>query len=138
MAQPKPFSDQVIIFDGECNLCSAWVDFVLRRDDDGSFRFAARQSGAAGRLLGRVGLRPADLGSIALIVGGEVYTRSDAILRIFRGLPFPWKAVSVFLLVPRCLRNPVYSLVARTRYRVFGRRVTCRIGDAANPGRFLP
>jgi predicted DCC family thiol-disulfide oxidoreductase YuxK len=137
MAQPEPFPGKVIIFDGECNLCSAWVDFVLRRDD-GCFRFAARQSAAAGRLLGREGIRPAELGSIALIVGGEVHTRSDAILRIFRGLPFPWKTVSVFLLIPRCLRDPAYSLVARTRYRLFGRRATCRLGDTANPERFLP
>ncbi len=78
------------------------------------------------------------LGSIALIVGGEVHARSDAVLRIFWGLPFPWKALSVFLLVPRCLRDPVYSLVARTRYRLFGRRATCRLGEPANPERFLP
>ena len=137
MTQPDLRSDRVIVFDGECNLCSAWVDFVVHRDAARSFRFAARQSAAAGCLLGRLGAKPDDLGSIALVVGHDVHTRSDAVLRIFGDLPFPWKALSALLLVPRCLRDPVYSLVSRTRYRLFGRRTTCRLGDPEGHERFL-
>ena len=137
MARRRSRADRVIIFDGECNLCSAWVDFVLRRDASSSFRFAAQQSAAARRLLGRLGAQSDDLGSIALVVGHDVYTRSDAVLRIFSELPFPWKAVWAFVLVPRCLRDPVYSLVSRTRYRLFGRRTTCRLGDPEDHERFL-
>jgi predicted DCC family thiol-disulfide oxidoreductase YuxK len=138
MVQADSRSDRVIIFDGECKLCSAWVDFVLRRDVGGSFRFAARQSAAAGSLLVRLGAKPDDLGSIALVVGHDVRTRSDAVLRIFKELPFPWKALCALLLVPRCLRDPVYSLVSRTRYRLFGRRTTCRLRDPDAHERFLP
>ncbi|MBP1777702.1 MAG: hypothetical protein H6Q86_3712 [candidate division NC10 bacterium] len=137
MAQPDSCSDRVIVFDGECNLCSAWVDFVLRRDAGNSFRFAARQSPAAARLLGRLGVRSDTLGSIALVVGYDVHTRSEAVLRIFRDLPFPWKALCALLLVPRFLRDPVYSLVSRTRYRLFGRRTHCRLGNPEDHGRFL-
>jgi predicted DCC family thiol-disulfide oxidoreductase YuxK len=138
MTQPNSCSDRVIIFDGECNLCSAWVDFVLRRDAGKCFRFVARQSAAARSLLGRQGAQPDDLGSIALVVGHEVHTRSDAALRIFGELPFPWKALCALLLVPRCLRDPVYSLISRTRYRLFGRRATCRLGDPEDHERLLP
>ena len=138
MAQFNSCPDRVIIFDGECNLCSAWVDFVLHHDVGRSFRFAARQSDAARRLLGRLGAQPDDLGSIALVFGQVVHRRSEAVLRIFGGLPFPWKAIGAMLIVPRCLRDPIYSLVARTRYQLFGRRATCRLGDSKDPGRFLP
>jgi len=138
VAQPNSRTDRVIIFDGECNLCSAWVDFVLHRDRARSFRFAARQSAAAESLLGRLGAKPDGLGSIALVVGHDLHTRSDAVLRIFGDLPFPWKVFCTLLLVPRCLRDPVYSLVSRTRYRLFGRRTTCRFGDPEGQERFLP
>jgi predicted DCC family thiol-disulfide oxidoreductase YuxK len=137
MAQPSSCPDRVIIFDGECNFCSAWVDFVLRRDVDGSIRFAARQSPAARQLLGRLGMHADNLSSIALVIGDDVHTRSDAVLRIFRALPYPWRVLCVFLFVPRWIRDAVYLLVARARYRLFGHRTACRLEDADHPKRFL-
>lgn len=137
MAPLNSCPDKVIIFDGECNLCSAWVDFVLRRDIGSVFWFAARQSDAARGLLGGRGLQPDDSGSIALVLGLDVRTRSDAVLRIFTHLPFPWKALCALLIIPRPLRELAYSLVARTRYQLFGRRATCRLGGPDDHERFL-
>ena len=137
MAQLNSCPDRVIIFDGECNLCNAWVHFVLRRDVGSFFWFSARQSDAARRLLGRRGVQPDDLGSVALVLGPDVHTRSDAVLRIFRHLPLPWKALCALLIIPRPLRDLAYSLVAQTRYQLFGRRATCRLGGPNDHERLL-
>ena len=128
---------RVIIFDGECNLCNAWVDFVLRHDRAGSFQFAARQSVSARRLLRQMGAQPDDPSSITLIHDGRVYIRSDAVWRIFRELPFPWFALSALRLVPGPLRDLGYNVVARSRYRLFGARESCRVLDAKDYSRFL-
>mgnify|MGYP001824134407 FL=1 len=124
----------VILFDGECNLCSAAVDFVLRHDRKGRFRFAALQSPAAVRLCG--GEPPA--GDTLLLVDPDgCHDRSTAILRIAAGLGRPWSALGWLRVVPRLWRDRVYDLVARRRVRWFGRRRACRMPSAAERERFL-
>lgn len=125
----------VILFDGVCNLCNAWVDFVVRHDPEGRFRFAALQSEAAGDLLRGA---PPDLpDSIVLVEDGTVWVRSTAALRVARGLGLPWSLAWIFILVPRSVRDAVYDWVARNRYRWFGRRDTCRIPTPEERARFL-
>lgn len=131
---PKP---SVILFDGECRFCSAWVAFVIRHDPRGAFRFAPRQSDAARRLLAPFGVAPDDLGSIALIAGPALATRSDAVLRIFRQLGFPWRLVSWLVVVPRPLRDVAYAWVARNRHRLSLRRDRCRLAGGEDRDRFL-
>lgn len=127
----------VIVFDGVCNLCNAAVDFVIRRDRGRRFLFASNQSEAGRALLESHGLDPADLRTIYLVEDGRVTDRSTAALRIARGLSGPWKLASGFLVVPRPLRDPVYKLIAHNRYRLFGRRETCRLPTADERARFL-
>src|SRR5262245_25930474 len=100
-ATPGPEPDRpVVVFDGVCNLCNATVDFILRRDRRGLFRFASNQSAAGGALLSRAGIDPADVRSVYLVEGGRVSKRSTAALRIARGLGFPWSLAAAFLIVP--------------------------------------
>jgi predicted DCC family thiol-disulfide oxidoreductase YuxK len=127
----------VILFDGECTLCDAWVSFLLRHDTRGCFRFAPRQSEAASRLLRPFGVEPDHLGSIALIVDTTLYTRSDAILQILGRLGFPWRVLSGLSVIPRPLRDRAYSLLARNRYRLAGRRDQCRTAGPEDGDRFL-
>jgi predicted DCC family thiol-disulfide oxidoreductase YuxK len=131
------YSHPVIIFDGECHLCGAWVDFVIRHDRNDSFRFAPRQSDAGRRLLTQFGVKPDDLGSIALVFRQGIYTRSDAVLRIFSHLGFPWNVLACVRVVPRPLRDLGYSLLARNRYRLSRGRGACRVTHPDNDGRFL-
>jgi predicted DCC family thiol-disulfide oxidoreductase YuxK len=128
----------VILFDGECNLCNSSVQFILRRDSAKRFRFASLQSPAAQRQLQEIGLTPEDLpDSIALIEDGKVYVKSTAGLRIARGLGGLWPLVSVFLVVPAVPRNWIYDLIARNRYRWFGKREECMLPTAETRERFL-
>lgn len=125
----------VILFDGVCNLCNAWVDFVVRHDVDGKYRFAPLQSDVANDLLRGA---PADLpDSIVLVEGKDVWVRSTAALRVARGIGLPWSLAYVFILVPRPVRDAVYDWVARHRYRWFGRRDTCRVPTPEERARFL-
>ena len=128
---------QLILFDGVCNLCNGFVQFVIERDPPGRFQFAALQSDAARRVLGVHGA-PASAGdSVVLVEEGRVYTGSTAALRIARGLRFPWPVVGVLLVVPRPLRDLIYAGVARRRYRWFGQREHCMVPTAATRSRFI-
>ena len=129
----------IILFDGVCHLCSDFVDFVIRRDRHGRFRFAALQSEVGAELLRErsIVVELGESGTMVLIRGDEAYLRSAAALRVFARLGFPWLILSSGLLIPRALRDPLYRWIARNRYRWFGRREVCRIPTPAERERFL-
>jgi predicted DCC family thiol-disulfide oxidoreductase YuxK len=127
----------VILFDGVCNLCNGFVQFVIARDPAGRFQFAALQSDSARRLLARLDGFSGVRDSVVLVDGGRVYTRSSAVLRIARGLRFPWPLARALIVVPRPLRDWVYDLVARHRYRWFGRKDVCMMPTTEMRARFL-
>ena len=127
----------VILFDGECNLCNASVDFVMRRDRSGRFRFASLQSAIARELLGARRSAAAQPDSVVLVDNGSIHERSSAPLRILRSLGFPWSLFYAFMLIPRPIRDWVYDRIARNRYRWFGKRDTCRLPTPAESARFL-
>jgi predicted DCC family thiol-disulfide oxidoreductase YuxK len=127
----------VILFDGVCNLCNRFVQFVIAGDPDGNFQFAALQSDQAQRLIaGRMSPDPLP-DSIVLVDDGGVWTRSSAALRIAARLSFPWPLASVFFIVPPPLRDWAYDIVARNRYRWFGKRDVCMTPTPAMRSRFL-
>ncbi len=115
----------IIIFDAQCVLCSANAQFVLKHDTAGHFRLASVQGQVGAALCRRFGIDPAEPETMLLVEGDRVRRDSDAVLAIAAALGWPWRAMAVFRLVPRLLRDPVYRLVARNRYRLFGRRETC-------------
>jgi len=127
----------IVVFDGICHLCSAWVQFLLRRDRRGRYRFASMQSDTGRTLLRTHGLDPDAPFSMLLLEGERARTDSDAILAVVAGLGGAWRAVSVLRLLPRMLRDPCYRLIARHRYRLFGRRSRCWLPDPAHAARFL-
>jgi predicted DCC family thiol-disulfide oxidoreductase YuxK len=129
----------VVLFDGVCNLCNAWVNFVIDRDPASRFRFASLQSEAARSALDAVGRRDAagPLESILLIDGGRLYERSAAVLRIVRHLSGPWWLLGAFVVVPRPIRDAIYRWVAANRYRWFGKSDVCRVPTPELRERFL-
>lgn len=127
----------VLLFDGVCNLCNASVQWVLRHDRQGVFRFAALQSETGQRLLAGFGLEQRSFDSVVLIAGNRIYTKSDAALEIVRRLGSPWSWLGIFRRVPRPLRNAVYDWVARHRYRWFGREERCWLPRPEWKERFL-
>jgi predicted DCC family thiol-disulfide oxidoreductase YuxK len=127
----------IVLFDGLCNFCDASVSFMIENDPAGRFRFAASQSDAGIAAARAAGRDPATIASIVLIDGAGFHERSDAALRIAAGLRFPWRALAVLAVIPRGLRDGVYDVIARNRYRWFGRRERCTLPTPAVRARFL-
>ncbi|WP_337267566.1 thiol-disulfide oxidoreductase DCC family protein [Oryzifoliimicrobium ureilyticus] len=115
----------IIVFDAMCVLCSANAQFVLNHDPHGRFRLASMQNDVGAALYRRFGMDPADPESIIVVDGDKLYRDSDAIIAIYTGLGWPWKALGILRLSPRFLRDPIYRLIARNCYRIFGRRDQC-------------
>lgn len=127
----------VILFDGVCNFCNASVNFVIRRDGRDHFRFAPLQSAAGQALQEQYHFDPAGLSTFILVENGKAYTRSTAALKVARKLGFPLNMVYAFILVPRFLRDAAYDLVARNRYKWFGKKESCMVPDEKVRRKFL-
>ena len=128
----------LLLFDGVCNLCNGFVQFVIRRDPKGVFRFTALQSEVAQELLTeREVENRTDLDTVILIEKGKVYTHSDVALRVVRRMPGLWPLFGVFRIIPKFLRDAIYNWVARNRYRWFGKRESCMIPTPELKARFL-
>lgn len=132
----------VVLYDGVCALCNGFVRFVLARDRAGRIGFAPLQSEVARRALQRHGRRAGDLDTMYLIAdyeqpGERVFERSAAVLETCRRLGGVWAWVSVLRLVPGPVRDLVYSLVVRCRYRLFGKYESCPLPPPAWRQRFI-
>lgn len=131
---PEP--ELLLLFDGVCNFCNGAVNFVIDHDPKGRFRFASLQSEVGTRLVAEHNI-PAELLSSVLIEGGKAYTGSTASLRAARYLSFPASLLSVFILVPRFIRDAAYNWFAARRYRFFGKADVCRVPTPELRARFL-
>ena len=128
--------DDVILYDGVCIFCSRWVRFVAARDIARKFRFTAVQSPYGTRLAQTFGIDPDDPDTNAVVRGGVAYFKSDAALTVLSALP-RWSLTRALFVVPKPLRDAVYSLVARNRYRIFGKFDACFVPDADMRARVL-
>lgn len=127
----------VILFDGVCNFCNSAVNFILQKDRNERFRFASLQSAFGNQVLESAGLPVDDYDSFVLLSGTEVYTRSTAAIKVLESLPAPWCYLKILKIVPRQLRDIIYGLIARNRYRIFGKSEICRIATPEEKERFL-
>ena len=128
---------QVVFFDGVCNLCNNAVDFILKRDRNERFKFASLQSETAQNLLEEHLEATSDMTTMVLLKGNKILTRSNAALEIARQLNGAWPIFYVFKIVPSFIRDAVYGWVSRNRYSWFGKRDTCRIPEPHEKARFL-
>lgn len=127
----------MILFDGVCNFCNFWVDFIIPRDRRGIFKFAALQSDSGRAMLERFAQPTDSMSTLVLIVDDDrVLTRSTAALTILRTLGGGWALAYGLIIVPRYLRDAVYDFIARNRYAWFGQKETCRVPTQEERGRF--
>jgi predicted DCC family thiol-disulfide oxidoreductase YuxK len=126
----------VVLFDGVCNFCSSSVRFI-HRHDDGRLRFAPLQSDVATDLLAEHGMDPDYFDSLVYIGPEGVHTKSDGAVHIARYMEFPYGLGWHLRYVPRPLRDAGYDLIARIRYRVWGKKDECMVPDAELRDRFL-
>ena len=127
----------IVLFDGICNFCVGSVRFIINRDPQKHFRFAPLQSPAAQTLQRKHDLHPGSLDTLILIEGRKAYSRSTAALRITRQLKGLWPALYVLILVPRAARDWIYKVLARNRYKLFGKRETCMVPPSELRDRFM-
>lgn len=127
----------VIFFDGVCGMCNAFVDLMLRADHKHIFLFAPLQGSTALATLPPLGNDAREWSMIYVDEAG-VHNQSDASLEVYRRLGGIWGMLGLLRFVPRWLRNPVYRLIARNRYRWFGKKDACRIPSKEEQLRFLP
>ena len=109
----------IILFDGVCNFCNFWVNFLLDRDKKDKFRFTALQSETGEKLLKKFNLSTEDFDTFVLIVGDKYYVRSTAALLVAKNLTGLWKMLYVFIIIPKQIRDFLYNLVAKNRYKLF-------------------
>ena len=126
----------IILFDGICNLCNGFVDFVIQRDPKGVFVFGSIQSDEGEELLKDLGIEKG-LKTVIYIEENKIYTESTAALKIIRKLNGLWPFFYIFILIPPFMRNGIYRWIARNRYKWFGKRSACRLPEGAFKERFL-
>ncbi len=130
-------SHPVIVFDGHCAFCSGWAGVVLRRDRRGHYRLLRAQSALGAAIYRHYGLDPVDYESNILLAGGRIWLKSEGTIRMAEGLGFPWSLAAGFRILPRRLRDRLYDIVARNRFRIAGRREVCYAPPEEMRGRFL-
>ena len=130
--------EQIVLFDGVCNLCNTSVNFIIDRDPKARFKFAALQSEKGQELLYQI-LRAneSSFDSIVLISNNSVYIKSSAALRIARHLNGLWPILYSFMIIPKPLRDFVYDFIAKNRYKWFGKSDVCRIPTPDLQSRFI-
>ena len=137
MTTKNPPQKPIIFFDGVCGMCNAFVSLVLRVDRRQTFLFAPLQGATARDLLPPLSEDAREWSMIYMDETG-VHDQSDASLEVYRRLGGPWRLLGLARLIPPRLRNPVYRIIARNRYRWFGKKDACRVPTAAERARFLP
>ena len=128
---------QVILFDGVCNFCNYWVNFILVRDKNDCFRFAALQSDAGQKLLKNFKLSQTSFDTFILIDEENYFTKSTAALMIAGKLKSVVKFFYPFIFLPKPFRDFFYNIIAKNRYKFFGKREICRIPTEEERGKFF-
>lgn len=124
--------NKVIVFDGVCGLCNKAVDILIRLDHDKVFRYTSLQ----GEYVKQLDIED-NIDSIIFYEDGELYYKSTAILKILRSLGGIWIMVNVLYIIPRVLRDLIYDLIAKYRYKIFGKMQSCRMPDKGEADLFI-
>ena len=127
----------IVLFDGVCNLCNGWVNFLIRHDKKRALKYGSLQSASAKALLSAHGLNPEVLNSIVFIRSEKAYTLSTAVLEICRTLGGFWRFFYIFKIIPSFLRDGIYRIVAKYRYQWFGMSNHCRLPTSEETALFL-
>lgn len=126
----------IILFDGVCNLCNGFVNFLIDRDENKQFKFASLQSEFGENVLIKHKMQTEDYQSVIVLENDELFTKSSAIFKIIERLP-KWRWLRFFKILPTFMLDGIYGIIAQNRYRIFGKRDTCRIPTPELRSRFL-
>ena len=127
----------IILFDGCCNLCNYMVHFILKRGVHEKFKFASLQSEGGQLVLNKFSLPFQDFNSFVLIQGDKIFLKSTATLTILKELGGIWKVFYLFIILPEPIRDFMYSIIAKNRNKLFGKRETCMVPASNLKDRFI-
>ncbi len=133
----SPSGHPVVLFDGTCNFCSVSVQFILRNERDSNLHFATLQSEVGQQRLMDHDMPRDRMDSMILIDQEQAYDRSDAALRVAKHLRAPWRWAKIFVFVPKPIRDWCYRILAKNRYRIFGKSEECMVPKPELKSRFL-
>lgn len=133
----KQQQQAIVFFDGLCNLCNGFVLFIIKRDSRGYFKFGALQSVSVQLKYPEIFTPGETMQSVFLLENNKVYTRSTAALRIIKQLDGMVKILYIFQIVPSFIRDPIYTLLAKNRYAIFGKHETCMVPSEELKARFV-
>lgn len=140
VSKPPPYvesSDKVILFDGVCRLCNAWSNFIIKHDRQRIFKLCSVQSEEGKEMLSHFGYPTEFYDTMLYVEGDKSFQQSDAFFQIMAKLGYPWKAICIFRMIPKSLRNWLYDRIALNRYRLFGKYDYCNLPLADHEARFL-
>lgn len=129
--------DQLVIFDGVCNLCNGTVQFIIKRDRKKKFSFTTYQSIIGQDILKHYGFPATDQSTVVYVKKGIPYFKSKAVLEILRDLGCGWNLLYILIIIPPFIRDFVYDIIAKNRYWIFGKRESCMVPNSEILDRFL-
>ncbi|NOT75608.1 MAG: thiol-disulfide oxidoreductase DCC family protein [Cyclobacteriaceae bacterium] len=127
----------IVLFDGVCNLCNGFVNFLILRDTENKLKFGSLQSEAGQALLKKYNYSEKSLSTVVLIENNQLYSQSTAVLRILRRLNGAYSLMYVFMILPRFLRDFFYQLISKNRYMLFGKKDECMLPTPALKAKFI-
>jgi len=127
----------IIIFDGVCNFCNAAVNFIIKRDCEKKFLFSSMQNEKSKELLAQFSIDNSDLDTLIIIKNDTLFIKSDAVLEIVKELSGLWFILSYCKIIPKSIRDFIYTLISRNRYKLFGKKESCIIPTKEQQERFL-
>lgn len=137
LSEKIPSGKKLILFDGVCNFCNFWVNFIIDRDEKDLFRFASLQSDFGQSILKNLNLSTKDFDTFVLIEGKKCFIKSTAALKVVKDISGWLKILYPFIILPEFIRDSVYNLIAKNRYKFFGKSEICRIPSEVEKQKFL-
>lgn len=134
---PEIKSYKIILFDGVCNFCNYWVNFAIKRDRKKKLKFTTLQGETAKQLLLKFHINPISINSVVFIDKDKAYTQSSAVIRICKYLNGGWKLFYGFMIFPKFIRDFFYNIIARNRYKWYGKKESCMVPTPEVKERFL-
>ncbi len=127
----------LILFDGVCNLCNSSVQFIIKNDPEGYFKFASLQSETGQRILEQFNMKKDNFDTFILYENGQIYTKSTGVLRVLKNLKNYYRFFYIFIVIPSFIRDLLYTFVSSYRYRLFGKKDACMIPTPELKARFM-
>ena len=136
-SQNKVAEQSIILFDGVCNMCNGFVNFLIPHDKQNRFQFGSLQSDKVKELLKQYHYSADDISTVLLIENNQLYSQSTAVLKIARKMNGPWPLLYGFMIIPQGVRDFLYNFIARNRYKLFGKKDSCMMPTPELKAKFI-